>query len=83
MLTATYSRDCPQSDPPTTVRTFPSTGKICDTLDAYCPTRKLPSNMTADYVLHWEQSFQFSEAGVHMVDPLDHAYVRAGDIIGR
>lgn len=82
MLSTRLSRDCPQSNPPTTENTFPSTGKVCDTLDAYCPTRKLPSNLTTTFEVIFEHTFEFSEAGVHTVIPPGTTLsAGAGDLI--
>ena len=82
MMSKGYSKNCPQSNPPTTANTFPSTGKVCDTLDAYCPTRKLPSNLTTTFEVRFEETFEFSEAGVHTVIPPGTALVtKAGDLI--
>jgi PKD repeat protein len=82
MLNSRFSRDCPQGNPPTTAHTFPSTGKVCETFDPYCPTRKLPSNLTGEYKLHYEEYFEFSEAGLHVVAPTDNVNFKPGDFIG-
>lgn len=82
MMSTGYNKNCPQSNPPTTANTFPSTGKVCDTLDAYCPTRKLPSNLTSTFEVRFEETFEFSEAGVHTVIPSGATLVtKAGDLI--
>ena len=80
--TTSFRQDCPQSIPSTTAHTFPSTGKICDVFDVYCPTRKLVSDLVADYELRREETFEFSKAGVHLVVPSGYVVCSKGDLIG-